>query len=94
MYKDKDKQREANRKASRRARIKRRATTDLTPLAQGVTNEGVTPQGMTQYPRVSDQDFTKLMAKAGPGHVRVSKPGDVDYVPQCETTRAFVAGAV
>ncbi len=24
------------------------------------------------------------------GHVRVSKPGDADYEPQCETTKAFV----
>ena len=45
-----------------------------------------------EYPRVSDQDFTKLMAQAGPDHVRVSKPGDADYEPQCETTRAFVEG--
>ena len=46
------------------------------------------------YPRVTDQDFTKLMAQAGPGHVRVSKPGDADYEPQCETTKAFVEGRV
>jgi len=26
------------------------------------------------------------------GNVRVSKPGDADYVPQSETTRAFVEG--
>ncbi len=24
------------------------------------------------------------------GNIRVSKPGDDDYVPQCETTRAFI----
>ena len=41
-------------------------------------------------PFVTDQDFTKLMAQAGPGHVRVSKLGDADYVPQCETTKAFI----
>jgi hypothetical protein len=33
-------------------------------------------------PFVTDQDFTKLMAQAGPGHV--------DYEPQCETTKAFI----
>lgn len=50
MFKDPDKQREANRQAARRARIKRRTTTDLTPLVvQGMTNEGMTPQGMTHY---------------------------------------------
>jgi len=26
------------------------------------------------------------------GNVRVSKPSDADYIPQCETTRAFVEG--
>ena len=40
----------------------------------------------------SDQDLTRLMAKAGPGHVRVSKPGDDDYVPMCETTRRYIDG--
>ena len=53
-------------------------------------NDGSKAQGLTQYPRVSDQDFTKLMAQADPGHVRVSKPGDADYEPQCETTKAFI----
>lgn len=57
-------------------------------------NGGSKAQGLTRYPRVSDQDFTKLMAQAKLGHVRVSKPGDADYVPQCETTRAFVDGVV
>ncbi len=26
------------------------------------------------------------------GNIRVSKPGDADYEPQCETTRAFIEG--
>lgn len=55
-------------------------------------NSGSKAQGLTQYPRVSDQEFTRLMAQAKPGNVRVSKPGDADYEPQCETTRAFVEG--
>ncbi len=149
MYKDKDKQREANRTASQRRRDKQK----------GMTLEGMTIQD--EFPHVipedildncrkrlkkrgkdikcfldlpadvqqtiyrlcpcvvedheercrrtaiainyqhlfpdsyepgSSADFTKLMAQAGPGHVRVSKPGDADYVPQCETTRAFVEG--
>ena len=78
MYKDKAKQREANRLQMQRARA-----------AKGNTKQPVS-QSNTSYPRVTDQDFTKLMAQAGPGHVRVSKPGDADYEPQCETTRAFV----
>ncbi len=81
MYKDKDKQREAVRIAKQRQRRKER---------EGMTSEGMTGQGMTEYPRVSDQDFTRLMATAGPGNVRVSKPGDADYEPQCETTKSFV----
>lgn len=41
---------------------------------------------------VSDAEFTRLLSQAGPGHVRVSKPGDEDYVPQCETTRKWIEG--
>ena len=77
MYKNKDKQREANKLQMQRAR------------AKGNTKQDIS-KGNTGYPRVTDQDFTKLMATAGPGHVRVSKPGDTDYEPQCETTKAFV----
>ena len=100
MYKDKAKQREANRQASRRARIKRRTTTDLTPLvAQGMTNEGMTPQGMTDsYNEVQsmkhalNEAINPLPEHTAQGNIRVSKPGDSDYEPQCETTRAFEAG--
>ena len=96
MYKDKDKQREADRERQRRYRAWK--------ASGGVTNSGCDKQGVTQgvtgngtcvtpeYPQVSDQEFTKLMAQAGPGHVRVSKPSDDDYVPQCETTKAFIDG--
>ena len=53
-------------------------------------NGGSKAQGLTQYPRVSDQDFTKLMAHLPTcPNARVSKPGDADYEPQCETTKAF-----
>ena len=79
-YKDKDKQREANREQMKRAR------------AKGNTKP-TNSQGNTEYPRVTDQDFTRLMAAdVGAPIVRVSKPGDDDYVPQCETTRAFIEG--
>ena len=33
-----------------------------------------------------------VIPKTQSGNVRVSKPGDADYVPQCETTRAFTEG--
>lgn len=50
-------------------------------------------QHMTgRYEPISDQDFTRALAQAGPGHVRVSKPGDEDYEPQCETSRKFIEG--
>lgn len=106
MYKDEDKQREANRERQRRYKAKHK----------GVTSEGVTgkallgdcpsmadiksslcPDGIifddNNDVHVEDQAFTKLMAQARPGHVRVSKPGDADYVPQCKTTRRrFIDG--
>ena len=80
MYKDKDRQREANRERQRRYKAKQKA------LPEGVTSEGVTGQGVTGivagYP---DPVFTQLLAKADPAVCRpVSKPGDADYVPMCE----------
>ena len=66
MYKDKDKQREANRLQMQRARAKGNTEQDNS-------------KGNTGCPRVTDQEFTKLMAQAKPGHIRVSKPGDSDY---------------
>jgi hypothetical protein len=89
MYKDKDKQREADKERQRRYRANR----GLKAYPRGVTSQGVTGQGVTQYPQVSDQDFTKLLTHdASPEHIRVTKPGDADYEPQCETTKAFVEG--
>ena len=78
-YKDPDKQREANAEQMRRAR------------AKGNTKP-TSNQSNTESQRVTDQDFTRLMAGAGQGHVKVSKPGDDDYVPMCETTMAFIDG--
>jgi len=85
MYKDKDKQREANRDRLRRYRAKQKALPN-----QGVT-EGVTK---TEYLEVSDQDFVRLLATVPPGtpNIRVSKPGDSDYVSICETTRRYING--
>jgi len=104
MYKDKDRQREANRQAKARQRAK-----------QGMTSEGMTNEGMTGNMTIEtlikmdagcgdklthgvtgivagypDPVFTQLLAKADPAMCRpVSKPGDADYVPMCETTRNF-----
>jgi hypothetical protein len=97
MYKDKDKQREANRQAQARFKAKMAAGIDegvamqkRLGITEGIRSEGITDKVLPDYPRVSGQDFTRLMATAGPDHVRVSKPGDADYEPQCETTRAHV----
>ena len=50
-------------------------------------------QHMTgRYEPVLDLDFTQALAQASPGYVRVSKPGDEDYVPMCETSRRFIEG--
>ena len=66
MYKDKAKQKEANRQASQRRRDRKGMTDDCAKV--GI----VIPERTAQ------------------GNIRVSKPGDADYEPQCETTRAFV----
>lgn len=55
--------------------------------AKGITNEGLTENIV-----IPDAEFTRLMATAKPGYVRVSKPGDADYKPQCETTRKYIEG--
>lgn len=80
MYKDPDKQREANRLQMRRARAKGNTKQDSV-------------NGNTVCPRVTDQEFTRLLAvDAGRTIIKVSKPGVPDYFPQCETTKAFVEG--
>ena len=78
MYKDKDKQREANRKAQAKFKAK----------SKGITEQGVTEQGITE------QEFIKEAAKifdvperTAQGNIRVSKPGDIDYEPQGVTTQ-------
>ena len=86
MYKDKDRQREAVKQATKRYRAK-----GATP---GITTK-VLPEGITFDDKgdvhVPDKVFTKLMAQAKPDHVRVSLPGDADYKPLCATTREWQA---
>lgn len=69
VYKDKDRQREANRQAKMRQRAREGMT---------ITLDNVIP--------------TVIPKRTVKGNIRVSKPSDADYVPQCETTRAFVEG--
>ena len=147
MYKDKDRQREANRKAqakfkakgitkrvlpksdkevfgetmlkmtSHEQQLKRgkdiKCFADLPPDVQksidrmSINKDGTINQTVkanrtaiainyqhlfpNSYESAGDLDFTRLLAQASPGHVRVSKPGDADYIPQCQTTRDFMS---
>jgi len=81
MYKDKDRQREADRERQRRRRDKIKA--------KGVTDSGCDKQGVTVSQEVMVIAKPERTAR---GNIRVSKPGDADYVPQCETTKAFIEG--
>ena len=127
MYKDKAKQREAQRDWVRQKRASKQGSTqgstkrgldikcfeDLPVDVQDTIVKMSTTEGKVDeaekarriaaaikyqhlfpnsYEALSDQDFTKLLAQAGPGHVPVSKPGDEDYVPMCETTRRYLDG--
>ena len=86
MYKNRDKQREANRQAQAKFKAKLKAEgiefsekkngTFHIPLGKGITNQGITEKVLPE--------------RTAQGNIRVSKPGDDDYVPQCETTRAFI----
>ncbi len=81
MYKDKDKQREVNRERQRRYRRDKKDVTN-----QGVT---VTPDERKQI----EKDMVGIGLKpVSELPERTALPGDADYVPQCETTRAFIEG--
>ena len=91
MYKDKDKQREANKKAMRRNRTKSAAVLGDTLLnVIPETDIRVIPK-----PKRCSVLSVENVGKPKPertalGNIRVSKPGDDDYVPMCETTRRFL----
>ena len=74
MYKDKDKQREAQRNWVRQKRAE-----------QGSTKQHPARKATAPLPCVIPERTVQ-------GNIRVSKPGDEDYEPQCETTRAFIEG--
>ena len=40
---------------------------------------------------ITEQPITNKPERTALGNIRVSKPGDDDYVPMCETTRRFLA---
>ncbi len=92
MYKDEDKRKETDRIRQKRRRDKIKA--------KGVTDAGRDEQGVTakiyDVPVWVKPDACLLSSKperTAQGNIRVSKPGDDDYVPQCETTKKrFIDG--
>ncbi len=96
MYKDKDKQREANKAAKARQRARQGMTVERRNVISSVIplprpkDVGITFDDNGDV-HVPDGVFTKLMAQAKPGHIRVSLPGDADYVPLCQFTRDWMA---
>ena len=118
MYKDKDKQREAVKAATRRYRGKK-GDSALSSQKQGLENARGLPvvdelsdtrpvipskvipkeQGSTpnfnageisppSEPRDPvDRSAISKLERTAQGNIRVSKPGDDDYEPQCETNR-------
>lgn len=107
MYKDKEKQREADRERQKRRRdkIKAESVTESRCDRQGVTDMKTIFNAGEQSRRLgSDEELRRTYEnsvlcvpiekpeRTERGNIRVSKPGDSDYVPQCETTRAFIEG--
>ncbi len=82
MYKDKDKQREAQRNWVRQKRIDKKGSTE-----QGSTSAS---EGLGLAAACDTVRDAAKPERTAQGNIRVSKLGDDDYVPQCETTRAFI----
>ena len=72
-------------------------------VTKGVTSEGMTHEevvGMTEEIKQIEKDLVNMgitPKSAKPertehGFIRVSKPGDSDYVSICETTRRYING--
>ena len=81
MDKDKDKQKEANRVAAKKYRD---SMTD-----KGMTVVDERPNEPSNV--IPKTDIPVIPERTALGNIRVSKPGDDDYVPMCETTRRFLA---
>ena len=98
MYKDKDKQREANRaiQAKRRAKGVTQSGCDTKGVTCGddgfITQEFSNGIKITQpCPKCRPEHHPNITKpeRTAQGNIRVSKPGDSDYEPQCETTGQF-----
>jgi hypothetical protein len=78
---------------------KRTSTLDK---SKGMTNQGITepkyviPEPPLLHKPVAPKKYALHVIpkpeRTAQGNIRVSKPGDADYEPQCETTRAFIEG--
>ncbi len=83
MYKDKDKQREANRKATQRYRAKK-GDSALLGHKDGLKNARGLPvvdEVSDTHPVIPSCDTPDVIPKRTPkGNIRVSKPGDADYL--------------
>ncbi len=66
MYKDKNKQKEANRLAKERWKAKKADVAALGIPPKGIPREGIPP-------------LERIPERTAQGNIRVSKPGDVDY---------------
>jgi len=118
MYKDKDKQREANRAA--KARFKAKQGIPVEQGIPGIPEQGIPPDVQATINRLTtNQDGTVdeqaranrmaiaktyqrqhpdryystglgCMPVSNPVPVKVSLPGDDDYLPMCDYTRAWV----
>ena len=94
-YKDKDRQREANKQASQRRRDKVKGMTQGMTVKDEPSN--VIPSGFVipvdvKLANLNGEPIITKPELTAQGNIRVSKPGDDDYVPQCETTKAFIDG--
>ena len=84
MYKDKNKQKETQRERQRRYRRDQNTRRDK----QGVTQPTCDQIVDVLHAKVLANPKVKLKPeRTALGNIRVSKPGDADYVPMCEITK-------
>ena len=80
MYKDTDKQKEANRIAAQKRRDKTKGTREGMTIEEGMTPKGMTNQGMTP---VIEQVSVTPFIRSRIGGCKVAIPGDEDYTGAC-----------
>ena len=108
MYKDKDKRRDKERDRQRRYRASKGVTgvtepkgvtneAQTSPMLDAFKDENIRRQEyedkLDLLKALAMKDTGGKPERTALGNIRVSKPGDDDYVPMCETTRSYI-GAV